>query len=130
MVHRVCVERATGRLIESQSGGGEEHLEVLEQNAIAAGYDPAAIECRVVDDEEYRALRAAEVSVEPDDGELYDTAMASDRVLRGLLKAINEGDVVPGARASEADLRAAIVGKMGKAEARRLARQRVAGRRA
>jgi len=54
---RVCIEKSTGRLIESQSGGSTQaHLDTLEQNALNAGYLEADIEVRYVTDEEYQVI--------------------------------------------------------------------------
>jgi hypothetical protein len=62
---RICIEKSTGKLIESQSGGNdipelmEARLNTLKQNAINAGHLEADIEVRFVTDEEY-AIAIAE----------------------------------------------------------------------
>lgn len=62
---RICLEKLTGKLIESQSGGDdnpdlmETRLDTLKQNAINAGYAEADIEVRWVTDEEYAAILEA-----------------------------------------------------------------------
>ena len=54
---RVCIEKATGRLIEAQSGGEtQEHLDTLLQNAINAGYNEADVEAKFIDDADLPAL--------------------------------------------------------------------------
>lgn len=55
---RVCIDLATGRIVEAQSGGtGDEALDVLRQNAAAAGIHD--VECRYVDDAEFAELLAS-----------------------------------------------------------------------
>ena len=54
---RVCINKSTGKLIESQSGGEtQEHLDTLKQNAINAGYTEGDIEVKFVTDEEYQII--------------------------------------------------------------------------
>ncbi|MBA7562987.1 hypothetical protein ES708_04640 [subsurface metagenome] len=66
---RVCVEKNTGKLIESQSGGKThpnpkindaeyalKNLETLRQNAVKAGHKEKDIEVRVVTNTEYRII--------------------------------------------------------------------------
>jgi len=54
---RVCIEKATGRLIEAQSGGEtQEHLDTLLQNAINAGYNEDNIEAKFIPDKDLHAL--------------------------------------------------------------------------
>lgn len=54
---RVCIEKSTGKLIESQSGGStQEHLDTLTQNAINSGYNKKDIEVKYVTDAEYKAI--------------------------------------------------------------------------
>jgi len=54
---RICIEKATGRLVESQSGGEtQEHLDTLLQNAINAGYNEADVEAKFIDDADLPAL--------------------------------------------------------------------------
>jgi hypothetical protein len=59
---RVCLEKATGKLIESQSGNAE--LGTLIQNAISAGYLESDIEEKYVTDAEYAVILAAQVSLD------------------------------------------------------------------
>lgn len=62
---RVCIEKSTGKLIESQSGGDdipelmEARLDTLKQNALNAGYAEEDIEVKFVTDEEYSAIMEA-----------------------------------------------------------------------
>ena len=64
-MNRVCIEKATGKLIEMQSGGYEDEklrdarLDTLKQNALNAGYKEADIEVKWVSDEELQPLMAA-----------------------------------------------------------------------
>jgi len=54
---RVCIEKSTGKLIESQSGGeNQEHLDTLIQNAINTGYAKEDVEVKFVDDAELSVL--------------------------------------------------------------------------
>lgn len=54
---RVCLEKSTGKLIESQSGGETQaHLDTLKQNAINAGHAESDIEVKYVTDGEYQAI--------------------------------------------------------------------------
>lgn len=69
---RVCIEKSTGKLIDSQSGG-ETHLnpkiddkeyalinlETLRQNAINAGYKEADIEVKYITDGEFQVITDA-----------------------------------------------------------------------
>ena len=60
---RVCIEQATGKLLEAQSGGeGDAHLEALYRNAQAAGYTPAQVEVKYIPDEEFHTLLAAQTT--------------------------------------------------------------------
>ena len=54
---RACVNKATGRLIEYQSGGiSQECLNTLTQNAVNAGIDPNDIEEKYVTDIQFKTL--------------------------------------------------------------------------
>jgi len=54
---RVCIKKADGRLIESQSGGETQaYLDTLIQNAINAGYNEADIEAKFIPDADLPAL--------------------------------------------------------------------------
>lgn len=66
---RVCINKSTGKLIESQSGGeshpnqeindeeyAQTNLDTLRQNAINAGYKAEDIEVKFVTDEEFAAI--------------------------------------------------------------------------
>lgn len=55
-MYRACIEKATGKLIEMQSGEAE--LGTLTQNAVNAGYAEADIEEKYVTNEEYAAILA------------------------------------------------------------------------
>lgn len=51
---RVCIEKATARLIESQSGGEtQEHLDTLLQNALNAGYKAEDVEAKFITEAEF-----------------------------------------------------------------------------
>lgn len=54
---RVCIEKSTGRLIESQSHAREGTLII---NALNAGFDEADIEEKVVTQGEYQAILDAQ----------------------------------------------------------------------
>ena len=62
---RVCIEKSTGKLIESQSGGDdileltEARLDTLKQNALNAGYLEADIEVKFVTDIEFEVIMEA-----------------------------------------------------------------------
>ena len=84
-MNRICIEKATGKLIEMQSGGTVERrpqvtnetkekyqeylaecnaleamrLDTLKQNALNAGYKEADIEVKWISDEELQPLMAA-----------------------------------------------------------------------
>jgi len=59
---RVCINKSTGKLIESQSGGDdipklmEARLDTLKQNALNAGYKEKDIEVKYVTDAEFAAI--------------------------------------------------------------------------
>jgi len=54
---RILIEKSTGRLIESQSGGEtQEHLDTLIQNAINAGYREIDIDAKFIPNEDLAAL--------------------------------------------------------------------------
>jgi hypothetical protein len=59
-MNRLCILKATKRILESQSGGTtQEHLDTLKQNAINAGYLEEDIEVKWVTDAEYQAILEA-----------------------------------------------------------------------
>jgi len=54
---RVCINKSTEKLIESQSGGETQaHLNTLKKNALNAGYTEADIEVKFVTDAEYQSI--------------------------------------------------------------------------
>lgn len=57
---RVLFEKKTRRIIEAQSGGDDRHLDVLYANAKSMGYARSAVEAKVVPDDEFAALLAAQ----------------------------------------------------------------------
>lgn len=62
---RVCIEKATGKIIESQSGGTtQEHLDTLKQNALNAGYLETDIEVKYMDDAEFAVLLKQQIDSE------------------------------------------------------------------
>lgn len=83
---RVCIEKATGKLIESQSDG-EAHpnpkiddkeyalmnLDTLRQNAINAGYAEADIEVKYVTDAEFQVIMDAIPKPEPTTEQINET---------------------------------------------------------
>lgn len=75
---RVCIEKITGKLIESQSGGethpnpkiddkeyAQTNLNTLLQNAINAGYEEKDIEIKFVTDAEFQIIMDAQPKPEP-----------------------------------------------------------------
>lgn len=62
---RVCIDIATGRLIESQSGNDPATLHVLISNAIANGYEPHEINALIMDDAEAHALINSMIEAPP-----------------------------------------------------------------
>ena len=64
-MNRVCIEKATGKLIEMQSGGYEDEklrdarLDTLKQNALNSGYKEKDIEVKWVSNEELQPLMVA-----------------------------------------------------------------------
>jgi len=81
---RVCMEKLTGKLIESQSGGemhldpgidDEEYastcLDTLRQNAIRAGHLEKDIEVKFVDDKEFKALVKTTI-LPPTEEQIYE----------------------------------------------------------
>ena len=68
---RVAINKSTGKLIESQSGGEtQEHLDTLKQNALNAGYKEKDIEVKFVTDAEFETLMD------------FTTAPTSDEILK------------------------------------------------
>lgn len=62
---RVCINKITGKIIESQSGGEtQEHLDTLKQNALNAGYLEDNIEVKYMDDAEFQLLLSAQIEAE------------------------------------------------------------------
>ena len=64
-MNRVCIEKATGKVVEMQSGGYEDEkirdarLDTLRKNALNAGHKEEDIEVKWVSDEELQPLMAA-----------------------------------------------------------------------
>ena len=103
---RVSINKLTGKMIESQSGGethpdpkiddkayAEANLETLRQNAINQGYSEKDIEVKFATPEEYETLMEANKPI-PTEAELSELAITakmveiSDRELR--VKAVAE----------------------------------------
>ena len=62
---RVSINKLTGKMIESQSGGEtQDHLNTLFQNALSAGYKAEDIEVKFVTNEEFQIL-SKETEPEP-----------------------------------------------------------------
>jgi len=60
---RVCIIKATGRLLEAQSGDGD--LSALVTNAQAAGFQSDQVDVRRVSNEEFKTIMDAEVAAQP-----------------------------------------------------------------
>lgn len=57
---RVCINKATGTLIESQSGGSTQaHLDTLLNNAISAGFKAEDIEVKFCTEQEHAQILSA-----------------------------------------------------------------------
>jgi len=62
---RICIEKSTGRIIESQSGGeGEKDLAVLIANAVNCGKNTADVEAKYVDDAEFQRIMTVQRETE------------------------------------------------------------------
>uniref|UniRef100_A0A6H1ZME9 Uncharacterized protein n=1 Tax=viral metagenome TaxID=1070528 RepID=A0A6H1ZME9_9ZZZZ len=62
---RVCIETATGKLIESQSGGvGEADLDTLRNNALAAGLSLSDLDIKYVTAQEYAVILESQPKTE------------------------------------------------------------------
>jgi hypothetical protein len=110
MSMRVCIEILTGKLIEGQSGAAP--LGTLIANAVEAGYAEAEVEEKVVSQAEYQVLLDAALPPPPTDADIYDQIVEGQKVVKALVLCINDGSIVPGANATPAALKAAIVAKM------------------
>jgi len=72
---RVCINKKTGKLIESQGGGETQaHLDTLKQNAINAGYLESDIEVKFVTDAEFETIMEAMKPI-PTEKQLYEIAI-------------------------------------------------------
>lgn len=60
---RVAIIKATGKLLESQSGDGD--LNALLTNAMAAGYQSDQVDIKRVSNEEFKTIMDAEVAAQP-----------------------------------------------------------------
>jgi hypothetical protein len=107
---RVCIEIATGKLIESQSGVAEHGT--LIANAVGAGFTEAEVEEKVVSQAEHQALVDAAQPPPPTNEAIYDQVLLDQKAFGALLQCLNDGSIVPGANANPADLKAAIVARM------------------
>lgn len=62
---RICRDKKTGRIIESQSGGeGEKDLAILIANAVNCGKIKTDVEAKYVDDAEFAMLMTAQKATE------------------------------------------------------------------
>lgn len=65
-MHRICLRKSDGRLIEMQSGGDDNpammdaRLDTLRQNAISAGYKEDEIDVKWIDEAEWRQIQSAD----------------------------------------------------------------------
>ena len=105
---RVSINKLTGKMIESQSGG-ETHpdpkiddkeyaamnLKTLKQNAINQGHLEKDIEVKFATQEEYETLLEASIS-EPTEAELYEIAIKAKEaeILRGMAIAELEAEKI------------------------------------
>lgn len=53
---RVCIEKATGKLLESQAGDDPKLLQTLVDNAVYAGFKASDVQVYVATDVQYKAL--------------------------------------------------------------------------
>ncbi len=60
---RVCIIKATGRLLEAQSGDGD--LTALFTNAMAAGYQSDQVEVKIVSEADFKVIMDAETAARP-----------------------------------------------------------------
>jgi hypothetical protein len=88
MKMRVCIEKATGKLIEMQSGNAE--LGALKQNAVNAGYMEVAIEEKHVTDAEFQVIMEAQPKppTAPDPDEELAAAITAATTLDQLKNAL------------------------------------------
>ena len=94
---RVSINKLTGKMIESQSGGEtQEHLDTLKQNAINQGHLEKDIEVKFVDDSEYKVLLDA-TKLEPTEEELYEEKIKTKEaeILRkqAIAELVSEGKI-------------------------------------
>jgi len=91
-MNRVCIERTTGKLIESQSGGKTHPdpkvnnakyalscLDTLTKNAINAGYKEEDIEVKFITDEEFQAIMDAIPLPEPTEEQLIEAKIEAKK---------------------------------------------------
>ena len=97
-MYRVCIERTTGKLIESQSG--EAPLGTLKRNVINAGYMEADIEEKYATEEEFQVILGTQPKPppQPDPDEELAAAITAATTLDQLKNALL-GKVGKGARA-------------------------------
>ena len=56
---RVCIQKSTGQLLSSQSGGEtQEHLDTLIANAVSAGYSENDLDAHFCDDAKFAEIMA------------------------------------------------------------------------
>lgn len=68
---RVCINKSTGKLIESQSGGDKQkHLNTLLQNAFNVGYKESDIDVKFVTEAEYQTI--LDLTTVPTDEEIIE----------------------------------------------------------
>jgi hypothetical protein len=106
---RVCIDIATGKIIEGQSGDAEHGT--LIANAVASGRNAADVEEKAVSRAEYQALLDA-ASPPPSADTVYDLALQNQPMVAALLVCINDGTIVPGANATPEALKDAVVARM------------------
>lgn len=72
---RVCFRNSDDRILESQSGD-EASLDVLIENAVAAGYAAADVRAEIVPDAEFKLLLDAQSAAEPKSPRLQSVGLS------------------------------------------------------
>ncbi len=113
---RVTIRKSDNRIIETQSND-EAPLDALHLNAAAAGYSPEQVEIKVIPDAEFAALMAVQdaadvVAHTPTPDQYYDRHITTERLLRAVVLALNDGSLVPGSNKTGAQLKAIIKAKL------------------
>jgi len=92
-MYRVCYEKATGRIIEMQSGGDTEtHLQTLIDNAVRVGYTPADIACEFMDEQQYANAQLADPYLQAEKKIIRDKEDKTKKAKEDLLALITTQD--------------------------------------